>query len=274
MKRDAPISGGRKLPAKVFLYWADLSNVQKSVLDAMLEHCSDGSVVWASLARIAAYAKVSRKTVQRVLRGDETSQHRKLKRKGLIELGYVTELAQANAAKRRPATYRINFDALADDPAMARYAKRPSVPVKALERESTADRRSIENAPPCGPMVHSPTDRRSSDSLNADSLQTKTSIQHANGAVTLSAWLAIKEALRAELSVEDWNLWVRPAMFQRADGRSMLIALPPNGRIQAAALAAKPLLNEFAERAGLQIRLTAYPDEWQKEQLEKRFGLK
>jgi hypothetical protein len=33
-------------------------------------------------------------------------------------------------------------------------------------------------------------------------------------------------------------------------------------------------LKEFAERAGLQIRLTVYPDEWQKEQLEKRFGLK
>jgi hypothetical protein len=261
-------------PAKVLLYWADLSNVQKSVLDAMLEHCSDGSVVWASLSRLAAYAKVSRKTVQRVLHGDEVSRRRRVKRQGLIGLGYVTELSKANAAKRRPATYRINFDALADDPAMARYGKRPAAPVKAIEGGSTADRRSIVNASTYGPTVRSPMDRRSNDSLNYDSLQTKSLIQHADGAVTLSGWLAMKEALRAELSAEDWDLWVRPARFQRADGRSMLIALPRNGRIQAAAVAAKPLLKEFAKRAGCQIRLTVYPDEWQKEELEKRFGLK
>lgn len=59
-------------PPKTRLYWSSLSAEEKAVLDAMYEHCSDGSIVWAGLKRIAKYAKLSRKTVQRALHGPET----------------------------------------------------------------------------------------------------------------------------------------------------------------------------------------------------------
>jgi hypothetical protein len=92
--------------------------------------------------------------------------------------------------------------------------------------------------------------------------------------MSLPAWLAIKELLRSELDPGEWELWVRPArLLWVMDGKTMLIALPPGGAIEAAAVARKPLLNELAGRAGLRAVLTRYPDEWQREQLKERFGI-
>jgi hypothetical protein len=74
----------------------------------MCEHCSDGSVIWASIARLAAYAKLSERYVTRLLHE-------------LSSRGILTELAPANTSKRKPTTWRINEDALEEDPLVARY---------------------------------------------------------------------------------------------------------------------------------------------------------
>src|SRR6266481_2008976 len=180
---DKPrIAGDRKAPPrKTRLYWCSLTSNEKSVLDAMYEHNSDGDIVWASLKRLAAYCKLSRKTVQRVLRGDE----RKKPKVGLIQKGIVTELAPANCGKNRPASYRINPEALPDDPGMERYRRRQGVlpgiqrmaiPGEPIERsmtdpqptdfgEQAMDPRSIVKPLTYGPTVQGPTDPRSTNSL-------------------------------------------------------------------------------------------------------------
>ena len=183
--------GDRKTPPpKTRLYWASLTNAEKSVLDAMYEHCSDGSIVWAALPRLAAYSKLSRKTVQRALHGD----HRKGRQHtlGLIGRGIVTQLAPANRGKKRPATYRINADALAEDPQMERYKsrqqvlpgiRRTAVPGEPIESCSTTDPRSIVPATNYGPRVQGTTVPGSTNSLDSDSLLKSKAIQHGDAAL-------------------------------------------------------------------------------------------
>lgn len=277
------LAGDRKAPPpKTQLYWASLTHNEKSVLDAMYEHCSDGSIVWASLPRLARYGKVSRKTVQRVLHGD-----RRDGKPGLIARGIVTLLAKANRGKKRPATYRINAAALAEDPDMDRYKKRqltlpgiqrPSVPGEPIEPSNTTDPRSIVPPRNYGPTVHGTTVPRSTDSLEPDSLLTKPKplIQHGDAALNaLPAWLALKEHLRTELSAEEFNLWVRPMFLLRAmpagsDQKHLLAALPPSSRIQCAAQERLPMMRELLAPAGLNVSLTRYPDEWDISEAKKR----
>jgi DNA-binding PadR family transcriptional regulator len=94
-------------PLRARLHWYRLSAPQFLVLTAMCEAKSDGSTIWVSVERLAAYSKLSERTVQRVLRS--------LQRRGIL-----TELAPANSS-RRPATYRINEAALQGDPRVTRY---------------------------------------------------------------------------------------------------------------------------------------------------------
>lgn len=292
-----PRAGDRKAPPhKTKLYWASLTNNEKSVLDAMYEHCSDGSIVWASLPRLARYSKLSRKTVQRALHGD----HRNGKL-GLIARGIVTQLAPENRGKKRPATYRVNADALAEDPQMDRYKKRqltlpgirrtavPGEPIEppTIEPPTTVPR-STAPAANYGPTVQGTTVPRSTDSLEPDSLlKTKPSIQHGDAALmesvprstlnSMPAWLALKEQLRAELSEAEFDLWVRPMFLLRAMGggkdKHLLAALPPSGRIQGAAVKRLPMMREMLAPAGVSISLTPYPDEWDVSEAEKRFGI-
>ena len=285
-KSQAQPASDRKAapPPKTQLYWASLTHKEKSVLDAMYEHCSDGSIVWASLPRLARYSKLSRKTVQRALHGD-----RRNGRPGLIARGIVTQLAKANRGKKRPATYRINAEALAEDPQMDRYKKRqltlpgirrPAAPGEPIEPSHATDPRSIVSRSNYGPAVHGTTDPRSTDSLEPDSLLTKPLIQHGDAALNaLPAWLALKEQLRAELSAEEWNLWVRPMFLLRAmpasssDQKHLLAALPPSGRIQSAAQERLPMMRELLAPAGLNVSLTRYPDEWDVSEAKKRYGV-
>ncbi len=264
-------------PPKTRLYWSSLTNNEKSVLDAMYEHCRDGSTVWVSLLRLARYCKLSRKTVQRVLHGDPRNGSR-----SLLKRGIVTLLAPANRGKRRPATYRINADALTEDPEMAKYKKRQftlpgikrtAIPGEAVESAAT-DPRSIVPGIDYGPTVQGTTDPRSTNSLEPDPLS-KPLTQHADGALKdLPAWLAIKEMLRGELTPEEWDLWVRPARLLRTmGGNTLQIGLPRSGAIQTAAVRRKQLLSEIAARAGLRAVLTPYPDDWQLKQLQDRFGI-
>jgi hypothetical protein len=314
---DRPLQPGRKPPPqKTRLYWSSLTSSEKSVLDAMYEHNSNGDIVWASLKRLAAYCKLSRKTVQRVLRGDE----RKKPMVGLIKRGIVTQLAPANCGKNRPASYRINPEALPGDPEMERYRRRQGVlpgvqrmaiPREPIERpmtdpqaadfdEQPTDPRSIVEPLTYGPTVHSPTDPRSTNSLDLDSLIKSKAIHHAEGAMTMTPltspaskptlrpddvtlnalppFLALKEQLRGEMSSEEWGLWVRPMLLLKVmpvDGerKHFLAALPPNSRIQNAALKRVPMMRELLAPAGLNISLTNYPDEYEISEAKKRYDI-
>jgi Helix-turn-helix domain len=98
-------------PLRARLHWYRLSSAEFALLTAMCEHCSDGATIWAAVPRLAAYSKLSERKVQRAMRE-------------LCRRGILSQLAPANAAKRRPTTYRINEAALQDDPRMAPYLTR------------------------------------------------------------------------------------------------------------------------------------------------------
>jgi hypothetical protein len=111
-------------PLRARLHWYRLTAAEFCVLTAMCEHRSDGSTVWASVARLAAYSKMYERTVQRLIRG-------------LCARGILTQLAPGNAAKCKPATYRINEAAFEEDPRMAPYRSAgqqslPGIPLAAI----------------------------------------------------------------------------------------------------------------------------------------------
>jgi hypothetical protein len=118
-------------PLRARLHWYKLTAAEFALLTAMCEHRSDGSTVWASVARLAAYSKMDERTVQRLIRG-------------LCARGILSQLAPGNVAKRMPATYRINEAALEDDPRMAPYRSTgqeslPGITLAAIPGEAILD---------------------------------------------------------------------------------------------------------------------------------------
>src|SRR6266853_505791 len=91
-------------PLRARLHWYQLATAEFALLTAMCERCSDGSTIWAAIPRLAAYSKLSERSVQRLIRD-------------LCRRGILSQLAPPNA-KHKPATYRINEPALDDDPRM------------------------------------------------------------------------------------------------------------------------------------------------------------
>lgn len=119
----------KEIPLHARLFWYQLEPLELLALKGMVEHCWDGSCIWMSIPRLAAYTKISEKQLQRIIGGyderrkDEVSgtwnvvQHHR----GLVERGILTQLAKEKPAKRRPATYRLNEAALSLDPKMRGY---------------------------------------------------------------------------------------------------------------------------------------------------------
>lgn len=115
-------------PLHAQLFWFKLTHPELATLHALIEHCSDGTTLRAALPRIAAYSKLSVRTIQRVLHGTPatpatTTRSAKRAKPGLIARGILVELAPASAEKRRPACYRFNVEALHLDPRMDRYRR-------------------------------------------------------------------------------------------------------------------------------------------------------
>lgn len=90
---------------------------------------------------------------------------------------------------------------------------------------------------------------------------------------SLAMWLAAKQELRQELGEEAWRLWIRPAMLLNVlSGNHLLLAIPPSTRIIEAARACKPVVHAVLEKRGCALAsFTAYPDEWTREQVAKRY---
>lgn len=246
-------------PLRARLHWYLLNVAEFAVLTAMCEHCSDGSTIWAAIPRLAAYSKLSERKVQYVLRQ-------------LCDRGILSQLAPANGwNKRRPAIYRINEPAMLEDPRMTPYrtnqlwlpgirgtgAQCAPVPVHGLHLTGAQ----------CAP------DSRSKPNSKAKG------IQHGEAALnSLPAWLAFKEQLRAELSGEEWDLWVRPMFLLKvrpldAGRKNFLAALPVNRRIQEAASGRRNMMQELLVPAGLSISLTPYPDDYEIQEAKKHYGV-
>ncbi len=107
----------------------------------------------------------------------------------------------------------------------------------------------------------------------------KATIHHGDAALNaMPAWLSFKEQLRAELSDEESDLWVRPMLLLKAmpigaDQKHLLAAIPANRRIQGAAMKRLPMMRELLAAGGLNISLTKYPDEWEVLEAKKRYGI-
>jgi hypothetical protein len=87
----------------------------------------------------------------------------------------------------------------------------------------------------------------------------------------------LQEQLRSELSEKEWNLWVRPMYLLRAiplstDQKHLLAALPANGWIQSTAIKRLSIMRELLAPAGLNVSLTRYPDEWDIQEANARYG--
>jgi len=134
-------------PLRARLHLYRLTKSEFALLTAMCEHRSDGSTVWPSIARLAAYSKLSERTVQTLIRG-------------FCERGVLSQLAPGSAAKHRPATYRINEAALEEDPKMVAYRSTeqeqlPGVPLAAVPGEPIPDAPLVQSLHQVQPL-HQP----------------------------------------------------------------------------------------------------------------------
>ena len=120
------------IPLRAQLYHKRLEPEELAVLLAMLEiGDSTGQFLYPSIPRIADYCKHSKRTVQKVLHGEDRKPRDPVNPPkpravyiGLIERHVLVEVAQANATKRRAATYRLQLEALQDCPRTERWRQK------------------------------------------------------------------------------------------------------------------------------------------------------
>lgn len=100
----------------VRLDFYDLTDAERKVLRAMLSFTprSSGLAIYKDIPAIARRANCSERTVQNVIHGYTRKDGTKAI--GLMARGILSRTAPANRAKRRPATYRINWEAFSLDP--------------------------------------------------------------------------------------------------------------------------------------------------------------
>lgn len=90
----------------------------------------------------------------------------------------------------------------------------------------------------------------------------------------LKVWLRVKAQLADRYGTEETKLWINPARLQRViDGKHMLIALPPSGRIIKAAYTRRQILLELLAPAGYTASFVKYADAYDKEEAQRRFGI-
>lgn len=165
-------------PLRARLHRYKLTATELVVLQAMVEHCSDGSTIWASIRRIAAYSNLCERTVQRVINGvNRNGRHIS----GLCDRGILSQLAPANVGKHRPTTYRLNEQACEEDPRMAPYLTRqqqlPGIRRAPIPGEPIPDHPLVTQSHQPGDTEsadlmtqgHQPGDRGSPDSKAFDS---------------------------------------------------------------------------------------------------------
>jgi hypothetical protein len=214
-------------PLRARLHWYRITAAEFCLLTAMCEQKSDGSTIFASVRRLAAYSKLNERTVQRLLRG-------------LCARGILSQLASGSAADHRTATYRINEQAFEDDPRMAGYRSTgqqqlPGVPVP----ENT-----VENSPDLVTWCHQPDGVVSPDSRfdsrNTPPLQNTTDKEKA-------------KAFRPVASVEKYSARVGDQIDYRKLCRARDELNLKLGNGWGSNLTAQQLFQEQCARAGLTV---------------------
>jgi DNA-binding MarR family transcriptional regulator len=102
--------------------------------------------------------------------------------------------------------------------------------------------------------------------------ETNTETQHACGAVLnpMQEWMRLKSRLLSEFPGE--AEWLQPMYFLKVMGSdTLLLALPPAGRIIAAAKAQQKWLDQHLAPLGFHHRLTRYPDDYELGRLAQEF---
>lgn len=103
-----------ELKPQTRLDYCSLSLAEAALLRAMCSFSTEGAVVDKSLDVLARRAGFDRRTAQRLMNGYKQGSRRVV---GLKARGVVSELAPSQTKKAKPAVLRINWDALALDPA-------------------------------------------------------------------------------------------------------------------------------------------------------------
>ncbi len=92
-------------------------------------------------------------------------------------------------------------------------------------------------------------------------------------------WLVIKKQLQARLPENEYDLWARPMYLAACSDhgtasskKCMRLALPPNNRIIRAAIAREQLLGDLAEKAGYEVSVGKYPDQYELERVRGIMG--
>lgn len=155
------------LPYNARLDCYDLTHAERSLIRAMCG-CSPpkGFTVWLDIPALGVRANLSRKQIQRLIHGWIDSRNGQ-KHKGLKARGILTEVAKANRGLRRPATYRVNWDAFSLDPAQIGVLERrmqknlPGIKRPAVPGEEII----LPDAPP--PPVTAPGNMRHGDACPA-----------------------------------------------------------------------------------------------------------
>jgi hypothetical protein len=119
---DAVGSIASAIPLRAQLWHKLLESCELLVLFAMLEGDSSGQHLFTSVPRIADYTKLSERTVQRILHGEDRKERAVYV--GLIDRHILVEVAPANATKRRTAIYRLQIEALQDSPRTERWRQK------------------------------------------------------------------------------------------------------------------------------------------------------
>jgi hypothetical protein len=106
------------------VWWKKLPPLHKYVILAQLEIAREDNHqhLYPGLDRIAAMTGLNRRTVQRVLHGEQRLKKGTTKRDpgrkialGLIDQHFEVLVAKENAGRRRPRTYRLQLDAIPND---------------------------------------------------------------------------------------------------------------------------------------------------------------
>ncbi len=185
-------------------------------------------------------------------------------RKKLIELGFLEEERRDLPAKMY---FRVILERVCE--AIESYGDRRTASLQEsckLECRKPSDKKFSKQE--CSNPAYSSEQNLQSFSKGTETTSETTSISTPVGAV-LKNFLAVKDHLKKILPPKEWSLWVRPLRLLKVmSGNTLLIAIPPNGRIIHAAKAGLP---QLCALLGCPAVLTRYPDEYEHQRMKSEY---
>ena len=111
-------------PPRSQIFFGKLTSHEQLVLLAMYD-LGGGQFSDVPVSALAVFTHLSRRTVQSIIHGRPASVDARGRQRpakpGLIARRILVEIAPADPSQRRPATYRLQIEALQPDPRMEKY---------------------------------------------------------------------------------------------------------------------------------------------------------